>query len=107
MDGMHLPLLQSSIVDKVAVEDGVAFKDVEDDGGAVTALGTFAAKFPIKSCFLLLGCFAGTGNVVVGRFLALVVSVKSPTIFDSSLSTKATGGANIVSFVSVGMRETR
>ena len=96
VDGVHLPLLQSSIVDGVAVEHGVAFEDVEDDGGAVTASGTFAAKFLIKSCFLLLGCFAGAGNVVVGRFLALVVSVESPTIFDSSLFTKATGGTNIV-----------
>ena len=110
MNGVHLPLLQSSIVDlvdEVAVENGVAFEDVEDDGGAVTVLGTFAAKFPIKSCFLLLGRFAGTDNVVVGRFLALVVSVESPAIFDSSLCTKATGATNIVSFVSAGMRETK
>jgi hypothetical protein len=65
LDVLHSPLLSLSVVDfEAAVEDGGAF---EDDGGAGTVLGIFAAKIPIKSCSLLLDRLVAT-DVVVGRF---------------------------------------
>ena len=109
VDVLHSPLLSlsSSVVDfqaAVAVEeDGGG----AEDGGAVTVFGIFAAKFPIKSCFLLLGRLVAT-DVVVGRFLSMVVSmVVSMEVSGSSLFTKATGGANTILFASAGMRETK